>query len=70
MQTFALGWLELRAAQQRLRETFEQSSLPGEASWVNSSPTVEEPDSEKAVRDVGSISPEATFNGRRYAHCK
>lgn len=65
MQTFALGWFELRAAQQRLRETFEQSPLPSEASQLNSSPTVAEPDSDIAAKEVGSISRDATFEGRR-----
>ena len=65
MQTFALGWLGLRAAQQRLRETFEQSPLPSEASQLNSSPTVAEPDSDIAVREVGSLSRDATFDRRR-----
>jgi hypothetical protein len=64
MHPFALVWCQLRAAQQRVRETFEPSALPSEASHLNSSPTVAEPDGGLAVGEVGSTSTEATFKRR------
>ena len=65
MQPFALVWCQLRAARQRVRETFDQSPLPSEAFHLNSSPTVAERDSDLAVGEVGSTSTEAIFKGRR-----
>lgn len=65
MQPFVLVWCQLRAARQRVRETFEPSALLSEASHQNSSPTVAEPARNLAVEEVGSTSTEATFKRRR-----
>lgn len=65
MQPFALVWCQLRAARQRVSETFEQSPLPSEASHLNSSPTVAERDGDLADGEVGSTSTEATFKRLR-----
>jgi hypothetical protein len=58
MVPFPLIWLQCRAAQERLRETFAESSLPSEESHLKSSPPVAQADGETASTEVDPIAPE------------
>ena len=60
MVPFPLIWLQFRAAQERLQETFAESALPEEESDLKSSPAVAQQDVETASREVDPIAPEAT----------
>jgi len=57
MVPFPLIWLQCRAAQERLRETFAESPLPYEESYLKSSPPVAQADGERASGEVDPIPP-------------
>jgi hypothetical protein len=69
METFAIIWLGLNAAQ-RLREVFAESPLPDEELHLNSSSAVAHTDGEIMSTKVDPISSEATGKEPRCACCR
>ena len=55
MVPFPLIWLQCRAAQDRLRETFTESPLPYDESYLKSSPPVAQAGGGTASREVDPI---------------